>query len=79
LGNILGILTEKPHDYLEKKKRRALDTIGLTEEEINALIEKRQEARRQKNWAEADKIRNELLEKGIILKDGPTGTEWTVK
>lgn len=79
LGNILGILTENPHDYLEKKKKRALDKIGVTEEEINALIEKRQEARKQKNWAEADKIRNELLQKGIILKDGPTGTEWTVK
>lgn len=78
-ANILGILNEEPADYIKKKKKKALENIGLTEEEIKALIEKRQEARRQKNWGEADKIRNELMEKGIILKDGPNGTEWTVK
>lgn len=78
-SGILGILNENPADYIKKKKIKALEKIGLTEEEINTLIEKRQEARKVKNWAEADKIRNELLEKGIILKDGPEGTEWTVK
>ena len=44
--------------------------------EIKQLIEKRQEARKNKNWKEADKIRNELKEKGIILKDTKDGVRW---
>ncbi len=51
---------------------------GLTDEEIK-LIEERSFARKNKNWAESDRIRDIFLEKGIILKDGPNGTIWTKK
>ncbi len=45
--------------------------------EIEALIQKRKEARQAKNWAEGDRIRDELKEKGVILVDKPGGvTEW---
>lgn len=44
--------------------------------DIEALIEKRQEARKNKDWATADKIRDELKAKGIILKDTPQGVTW---
>lgn len=44
--------------------------------EIEALIEKRQEARKNKDWATADKIRDDLKAKGIILKDTPQGVTW---
>lgn len=44
--------------------------------EIEALIAKRAEAKKNKNWAEADAIRNELKERGIVLEDGPNGTTW---
>ncbi len=47
--------------------------------EIEALIEKRQEARRNKDWATADKIRDELKERGIILKDTPQGVTWSME
>ncbi len=44
--------------------------------EIDALIEKRTAARKEKNWAEADRIRDELKAKGIILEDTPMGIKW---
>lgn len=44
--------------------------------EIEALIAKRAEAKKNKNWAAADAIRNELKERGIVLEDSPTGTTW---
>ena len=61
------------------------DVLGLFEEkeevqgdaEIEALIEKRNEARKNKDWAEADRIRDELKARNIILKDTPTGVQWS--
>jgi len=47
--------------------------------EIAKGIEARSAARKAKNFAEADRIRDELLDKGIVLKDGPEGTSWEVK
>jgi len=44
--------------------------------EIEALIVKRTEAKKNKDWATADAIRNELKDKGIVLEDGPNGTTW---
>ena len=45
-------------------------------EEIESLIKKREEARKNKDFAAADKIRDELKEKGIILEDTPKGVRW---
>ena len=61
------------------------DVLGLlynrksndVDADIEALIEKRQEARANKEWATADAIRDELKAKGIILKDTPQGVTWT--
>lgn len=47
------------------------------DDDIEKLIEQRQIARANKDWATADKIRDELKEKGIILKDTPQGVTWT--
>jgi cysteinyl-tRNA synthetase len=51
----------------------------VTRPDIQALIDARNEARKAKNFKEADRIRDELLAKGIVLKDSPTGTTWEVK
>ncbi|EGD51263.1 cysteinyl-tRNA synthetase [Thermoanaerobacter ethanolicus JW 200] len=48
----------------------------LNDEEILALIEERQKARKEKNWKLADEIRDRLREKGIILEDTPEGVRW---
>lgn len=65
LTHILGIV--------QKKQEMTLD------EEIEALIEKRQQARAAKDWATADKIRDDLRKRGIILEDTPTGVRWTIE
>lgn len=49
---------------------------GLSDEEIETLIQQRLDARAEKNWAEADRIRDELKDKGIVLEDGAGGTTW---
>ena len=51
------------------------DDEGLAEE-VESLIEARQAARKEKNWAEADRIRDELKARGIILEDTPQGVKW---
>lgn len=56
---------------LYNRKENTLDS------EIEALIEQRQEARKNKDWATADKIRDDLKARGIILKDTPQGVIWT--
>ncbi|HPP68508.1 MAG TPA: cysteine--tRNA ligase, partial [Clostridiales bacterium] len=43
---------------------------------INAMIEERTQARKEKNWAKADEIRNKLREMGIVLEDTPQGVKW---
>jgi len=52
---------------------------GTLEEEIEALIEKRNEARKNRDFATADKIRNDLAAEGIILEDTPSGVRWSKK
>ena len=63
LLHVLGIRTEK--------KEESLDA------EIEALIEARQQARKNKDFARADEIRDELLAKGIVLKDTREGVKWS--
>lgn len=49
---------------------------GLNDAAINAQIEARTAAKKEKNFAEADRTRKELLEAGIVLEDTPQGTNW---
>ncbi len=56
-----------------------LTQVDANEESIEQVINRRNAARRAKNFKEADRIRDELAAKGIVLKDGPDGTTWEVK
>ncbi len=52
------------------------DGDGISPAEIEALIEERAEAKKAKNWARADEIRDSLKEQGILLEDSAAGTKW---
>ena len=69
LGGVLGLLQGDPQAFLQAGS--ALDAA-----QIAARIDARAAAKAAKNWAEADRIRQELLAQGIALKDGPGGTTW---
>ena len=62
LTDVLGLIVDKKEDILD--------------EDIEKLIEERQAARKAKDFARADAIRDELLEKGIVLKDTREGVQW---
>ncbi len=71
LGKVLGLLQQDPEAYFQA------DTGGeLTAEDIEALIQARAEARKNRDFAEGDRIRDELAAKGIILDDSREGTTW---
>ncbi len=72
LGGLLGLLQEDPEQFLRGRD----DSQGLDDKEIEQLIAQRLQARREKNWAEADRIRDQLKQQGIVLEDGPQGTTW---
>ncbi len=72
LAGILGLLQDDPETYL--KSGGATD--GLNDDEIENLIQQRAQAKADKNWAESDRIRDELKEQGIVLEDKGTETSW---
>jgi len=79
MGWIFGLFQKDPETYLREQKKEGLKKLNLSEEEILKLIEDRNVARREKNWKRADEIRGDLLSKGIILEDTPSGTQWKIK
>jgi cysteinyl-tRNA synthetase len=72
LGGILGLLQADPEAYL----RGEGGTAGLEDGEIESLIAERLAARKAKDWARADRIRDDLAAASVILEDGPGGTTW---
>ncbi|MDD3083358.1 MAG: cysteine--tRNA ligase, partial [Desulfobacterales bacterium] len=79
IGDILGILQEPPKQYFEKKKSRGLEKSAVDPETIENLIAERLAARKSKNWARADEIRDFLAGHNIVLEDRPEGTVWKIK
>ncbi|MBW2025757.1 MAG: cysteine--tRNA ligase [Deltaproteobacteria bacterium] len=72
-GAILGLLQRTPKRFFEELPQKMVD---IDPSEIQRLIAQRAEARAKKDWATADKIRDQLKAKGVVLEDGPEGTTW---
>jgi len=77
--------TRRALEWAEKSGRMGdvapelLARQGLTDEAIQSLVDERTEAKKQRNFARADQIRNELAEKGIVLEDSKDGVRWKRK
>jgi len=70
LAGVLGCLQSDPQSFLQSG-------AGDEAEWIEEMIQKRLEAKKAKDFATADAVRDELVAKGIVLKDGPEGTTWS--
>jgi cysteinyl-tRNA synthetase len=78
-GEVLGIFQEDPQAFLEAERERKTEKLSLAPEEIEKLIAERDEARKNKDWARADEIRDHLASQGIVLEDTSKGTTWRVQ
>ena len=82
VGDVLGLFAHSPEDWFRSAASVSPaegeeDQNGvLRDEEIEALLERRAEARASRDFPEADRIREELAASGIVLEDGPDGTLW---
>ena len=73
--NFIGILNKTKEEWIATKKKKLL----ISETDILKMIELRNKARIDKNYKEADKIRNELLNKGVLIEDKDGKTIWKLK
>ncbi|MFP4108502.1 MAG: DALR domain-containing protein, partial [Desulfonatronovibrio sp.] len=74
--DVLGIFNQPGTDFLEELKQIRCRRNNIDADHIDSLIEKRQSARKSKDFALADKLRNELQEMGIEVMDTPDGAKW---
>lgn len=77
-GEVLGIFTRDPKEFLEELKLCMLERKGIEVEKVEELVAARQDARKNKDFARSDEIRDELIELGVEVKDTPQGAVWSV-
>ena len=75
---ILGLPIRPSQEYRKAIKEQKLSSLEISAEEIEAKIAERTQARKNKDFALSDKIRDELAEQGIVLKDSKEGTTWDI-
>jgi len=79
LGGVLGLFGSVPTEWLVRQAQRRLAESGLDETVIAALIAERLAARKERDFARADQIRDELAAQGVQLLDSAQGTTWKLK
>ena len=79
VGEALSLMTMSTADFFEEVKDKRLAALGIDRAEVEELLEKRVQARRDKQWQEADAIRDTLVEKKIEVLDLADGVQWRVR
>ncbi|MBR1654478.1 MAG: cysteine--tRNA ligase [Clostridia bacterium] len=79
LYNIVGLFKEDVQGLIDDLRNKYIKKLNLDVEEIEQSIETRTNAKLEKHYDEADRIRKELDEKGIVLNDSKEGTTWDIK
>jgi len=79
MGTVLGILSGSPDTFFNEKRSQALTKTDINESRIEALISQRAEARKAKDWALADQVRDQLSDMGVAIEDRPEGTVWKIE
>ncbi|MFQ5352365.1 MAG: DALR domain-containing protein, partial [Candidatus Binatia bacterium] len=75
-GAAVGLFGRNAAEFLEGYRLRGAGKSGVDPAEIDALIVERSQAREARDFARADAIREELVQRGVVLEDGPQGTTW---
>jgi cysteinyl-tRNA synthetase len=78
IGDALGLLGDVPAEWLARRRDRLVSQKGIDRKRVDALIGERTAARGRKDFAEADRIREELRGMGVEIMDMPAGTTWKV-
>ncbi|MDM8539589.1 cysteine--tRNA ligase [Desulfococcaceae bacterium HSG9] len=78
MGGVIGILTQSPDDYIASKKSETLEERSVDPQAVDELVAQRTQARQSKDWAVADKIRQQLNEMGVQVEDRPEGAVWRI-
>ena len=76
---VLGFFAQEPDEFIAEMKSKYLKKLGISEEDILKKIDERKDAKKNKDYETADKIRSELDSQGIILNDTINGTVWDIK
>jgi cysteinyl-tRNA synthetase len=77
-GNILGIMTESPKTYFEKRRSESLRKQAIDSAVVERMVEERVVARKARDWETADQIRKQLQDMNVVVEDHPEGTIWKI-
>ncbi len=78
LSGVLGLFEDEPARWLSRRRERAVAERGIDVAKVEQLLQARMDARKAKNFAEADRVRDELKGLGVDIMDTPGGTVWKV-
>ncbi|MEN8245139.1 MAG: cysteine--tRNA ligase [Thermodesulfobacteriota bacterium] len=78
MGKVLGVLNQSADSYFSEKKSMQAEKQDIDPAEVESLLKERTAARKDKDWAKADEIRDRLAAMDVVIEDRPDGTVWKI-
>jgi cysteinyl-tRNA synthetase len=78
VAQVMGVFTAVPDEFLQRRRTKLCQAKGILPEQVEQLIAQRVEARRNKDFVGADRLRQQLMDMGVEVMDGPSGTQWKI-